>query len=480
MLKNNWLFIVFIIITAITSWFSIGFFHVDEHYQVLEFGGYKAGMVPQQDLPWEFPNAVRSSIQPFIVFLFIKALSIFHIGNPFIVTLLLRLLTAILSIFCFNLWRNHIKRLPDSKIYLKWYDAALLLWFIPFLSVRFSSEIIGGCLFFISLALVYGKNESSPWRFLIAGGLASLGFFIRFQTGFLIAGFLLFRVFDSRRNFINLAGYGLGFIAVTAMSVYLDYLFYNKWCFTPWNYFRENIIYAKAASFGIEPFYYYLPRILLNAVPFQGIFILGAFIIYLIKKFRDEISIGVLLFLAGHFITAHKEMRFMFPLIFILPFVFAYSMVWISQFHFSKSIYFKILVILTVITNLLLLPIVATRPADYQAAMQKAIYRAVGNDKAIVFYKNENPFARVLLKMNFYRNENMKLLPVDSLQQYSNGLKEKFLLVTTLNASSPLTDEPDWVCIYQNIPQWVLALNFNDWLSRTSVYRLYELKTEGT
>lgn len=480
MLKNNWLFIVFIILTAITSWCSVGFYQVDEHFQILEFGAYKAGWIPEQNLPWEFPNAMRSSIQPFIVFLIIKALSVFHSENPFTVALLLRFITATLSLICFSLWRNHTKRFADSKIYLKWFDAGLLFWFVPFQVVRFSSEICGGCLFFISLALVYDRNESSPGKFLMAGCLASLGFFIRFQTGFLIAGFLLYRIFSLRKNFTHLVWYGLGFIVVMAVSVYLDYLFYDRWCFTPWNYFLQNITYKRAAEFGTEPFYYYLLATLRDAVPLQGIFILGSFIIYTIKKFRNEISIAVLVFLAGHFVTAHKELRFMFSLVFILPFVFAYSMVWINQFRFSKTGYFKTLIILTAFTNAVMLPVVAIRPGDFQVALQQAIYRAVGNDKTIVFYKNKNPFLRVGLKMSFYENKMMKLLPLDSLPQYSaNDPEEKMLLVTTASASSPLKDEPDLRCLYQNIPQWILELNFKDVLSGTSVSRVYELKTEG-
>src|SRR6266446_1543215 len=269
-LKSNRLFLIYIILTAITAWFSIGFYHVDEHFQILEFGGWKAGWVPQQNLPWEFSSGMRSGIEPFIVFLLIKGLSIFHIENPFTVTLLFRVISAIMCITCFALWRNQIKGLTNSGSLLKWFDVALLLWFIPYLSVRYSSEIWGGCLFFISLALVYKKNESAPRHFLFAGCIASLAFFIRFQTALLIGGFLFYRIFNSQRNFRNLFWYAAGFILVIPVFVGLDSLFYHKLSFTPWNYFLENIIHHRAADFGTEPFYYYFIKVFRNAVPLQG------------------------------------------------------------------------------------------------------------------------------------------------------------------------------------------------------------------
>ncbi|HYV94807.1 MAG TPA: hypothetical protein VE978_23740 [Chitinophagales bacterium] len=472
-MKSNRQFFVYVIITAITAWFSVGFYQVDEHFQILEPGAWKSGWISQQDLPWEFFSAMRSSVEPTIIFLLIKGLSILKTENPFTVTLLFRLISAALSIICFTLWRNHVKRSADSSALLIWYDAALLLWFIPYMSVRFSLEIWGGCLFFISLALVYGKNESASRNFLIAGCVAALAFFIRFQTGLLIAGFLFFKVLHLKKNFRNLLWYGAGFILATAVNVFLDHWFYQKWCFTPWNYFLENIIHKHAAEFGHEPFYDYFFKVFKNAFPLQGILIIATFFIYLVRKFRDEVSMGVLFFLIGHLIIGHKEMRFIFPLIFILPFVFAHSMHWVSQFNFTKTIFYRVLMILTVVINLIMLVAVTVRPSDSQVSMQRALYNLIGHRPAAVFYEGENPFSRVGLTMNFYKNRNMKLLPVDSLSQYAEQTSEKILLVTN-SSSVPEKYPGNFRCVYQDIPQWILKLNYHDWVSKIKIIRVYE------
>ena len=476
--SNNRLFLIFIIITAITAWFSIGFYQVDEHFQILEFAGYKAGWFSSRYLPWEFRSQMRSSIEPYIVVLLIKGLRLIHVDNPFFVALLMRCITTAMCITCFLLWRNKIKESAISA-QLKWYDAALLLWFLPYVCVRFSSEIWGGCLVFISLALLYGRKDPPVRVFFLAGCLASLAFFIRFQTAFLIAGFLFYRIFISRIRLRDFLSYSAGFILIAAVNICLDSLFYHQWCLTPWNYFLENIIYGRAASFGIEPFYYYFYMPINHAGPLVGVGIMAVVITYLVRRIKDEISIGILFFLVAHMITGHKEVRFLYPILFVLPYLFVFFMEWIQQFPFTKSSFFRILIGLLVISNLMMLAAVTIKPADSQVALQQFLYRAIGNDRTTVIYEGHNPFSRAYLPMNFYKNKNMTLLSLDNLSEDPlEATDEKILVVSNIEASSPLKDEKNFRLIYQNVPAWLMKFDFNGWVSRTWVFRVYEMKVK--
>src|ERR1043165_5445637 len=100
MFRSKLLFIVFIISTITAAWFSIGFYQVDEHFQILEFGAYAAGKTQAANLPWEFSSAIRSALQPWLVYLVIEALNFFGTEDPFLAAFLLRILTAILCIAC--------------------------------------------------------------------------------------------------------------------------------------------------------------------------------------------------------------------------------------------------------------------------------------------------------------------------------------------------------------------------------------------
>ncbi|MFM8269732.1 MAG: hypothetical protein ACKN9V_06035, partial [Pseudomonadota bacterium] len=81
----------------IAAFFSIGFHHFDEHFQILEFAGSRLGLSSSSDLPWEYQAQMRSSFQPSIVLLVHKILAIFQSKDPFLAALILRLLSAVLS-----------------------------------------------------------------------------------------------------------------------------------------------------------------------------------------------------------------------------------------------------------------------------------------------------------------------------------------------------------------------------------------------
>jgi hypothetical protein len=47
-------FLSAMLIYAISAWFSTGFYHGDEHFQIIEFACHKMGSVSQDQLAWEF------------------------------------------------------------------------------------------------------------------------------------------------------------------------------------------------------------------------------------------------------------------------------------------------------------------------------------------------------------------------------------------------------------------------------------------
>jgi phosphatidylinositol glycan class B len=85
------------LVLVVTAYFSTGFHHWDEHFQILEFAGYKLGITPAKDLPWEFAARIRPALQPLIVVLSHHLFGLFGSSDPFAITFFLRLLSAALS-----------------------------------------------------------------------------------------------------------------------------------------------------------------------------------------------------------------------------------------------------------------------------------------------------------------------------------------------------------------------------------------------
>ena len=78
---ERYIFLVALVLYGVSAWFSMGFYHGDEHFQIIEFAAYKIGIVSQDDLAWEFDARVRPAIQPFIAFLVIKFLQLISIAD---------------------------------------------------------------------------------------------------------------------------------------------------------------------------------------------------------------------------------------------------------------------------------------------------------------------------------------------------------------------------------------------------------------
>lgn len=88
-----------------------------------------------------------------------------------------------------------------------------------------------------------------------------------------------------------------------------------------WNYFEENLLLGKSKSFGVEPWYCYIIQTFLQAIPpFSLAPILGTMIYQFM--FRKSITTWVVLpFLLVHFLIGHKEARFLYPILFLTPYM---------------------------------------------------------------------------------------------------------------------------------------------------------------
>ena len=82
-----------------TCWFSIGFKHGDEHFQIIEFAGHILGWNIDEAMSWEFHHRMRPSMQPFLTAIAIQTLGSLGITDPFTQAFLLRSLGACLLFF---------------------------------------------------------------------------------------------------------------------------------------------------------------------------------------------------------------------------------------------------------------------------------------------------------------------------------------------------------------------------------------------
>ena len=322
-----------IVIFAVTAWFSEGFIHPDEHFQILEFANYKLGRTPSADLQWEFPAELRPGLQPMLGFGFIRAAEAVGLASPFMQVFVIRLITGFLSLAVFLAWSRALRRLPESRQAgerLPWLVA--FLWFVPFLSVRFSSENLAALTFWAGLLLIirglFGIDVTRGRAALLSlagGSLLGLSFYFRFQMGFALVGaaaWIGWQLATRRQGRVpvrNLFLVLVGAAAAAALGTLADYWLYGELVFTPYRYLDTNLLHGKAAEFGASPWWWYFQRIGLREGPPIGLLLLGLAAVGLCSHRRHVMAWVFIPFVCGHLLIAHKELRFLFPM--LLPFL---------------------------------------------------------------------------------------------------------------------------------------------------------------
>ena len=482
---NNILFFS-LLVYLITAYSSIGYYHIDEHFQILEFSIYKLGSLPAEKLPWEFQEQMRPTIQPIIALVMIKILNAFSVFNPFLYALFLRLISAVAAWFVLYklsfLLINNFSFEISKKIFL---FLSLLLGFAPFINVRFSSENYSAITFLSALYLIikyrYIIAEKIQYKLIFTGLLLGFSFFFRFQIAFAIIGLGIWLLIINKTKWQNLTIIVLSGACAILICVLADSWFYGKFVFTPYNYFFANIVNHKAADFGVQPWWYYFSVFIHEvSLPF-GILLLLLFFIGLIKRPKDPIVWCLIPFLIAHFYIGHKEPRFLFPILFLFTYLTVFGIEYLVMISKAQK-YWRLIFILIVACNLPPLLYNMFSPADNGLYFYKYLYEKSPKSELVYISRESNTFNKWSLETNFYNSPNIKSIELKNDTDFTNYLNkcESDTLYVLEKEFISQRKYPGYTnkCIEMLYPNWVLKFNFNDWQSRTSISNIQELIKE--
>jgi len=314
-----------LVVYLVTAWFSEGFHHADEHFQILEFAGFKLGSTPADALAWEFREKIRPWLQPAIAYGVAGLAQRIGIESPFAWAFLLRVIAALLAccalvrmVRCSELWFT-------DAVLGKWVvGAACFLWFLPYLAVRYSSEGLASSLFAIGFSslILHAQGRRLPGLEILAAGLAmGLAFHARYQTAILIVSGLAWYFWRGKPKLADAAGLGIGLASGLAIGFFVDAWGYGEWTFAPWRYFSANLLEGKAAVFGTSPPWAYPGWFLTQALPPISAILLAGVLGCWIRRPGLSLTWITLPFVLVHSMIGHKELRFLFPIAIFLPFM---------------------------------------------------------------------------------------------------------------------------------------------------------------
>jgi phosphatidylinositol glycan class B len=479
----RYLFFLGLFVLVVAAYFSLGHYHPDEHFQILEFCNYKLGQTPAADLAWEFKAQIRPALQPAIAFVCIKCWQLLGVQNPFILAFLLRLLTALL------VWSIVVKmillQLHDFSNQLTkklFVGLHFLLWFMPLLLVRFSSENYASISLLLALYLIQkltlNGRVKSVFNLLLIGFLLSLAFYFRFQMAFAIIGLgswlLVFKKWNWKAWLVCIIG---GFLGI-GCNFLIDRWFYGTWVLTPYNYYIANIIEHRAEGWGVLPWWYYVAFVFLQAIPPISLCLLLLFVIGWKKSWKHFWVWILIPFLLAHFMVTHKEMRFLFPVVFAFIYLVTKGFDELIANDKWKRI-LKWVMPPIVGINLLVLMFRTCTPAQEAISYFQFFYQEAKKAPILVVTKKTTVYELVDVESHFYTSKNIqnKVLPSDSaITNFIEGSRLKTIYLFQRDVEVPATFRGyQTKQVYCLFPNWVLAFNPTNWQQRSHIWRVYQL-----
>jgi GPI mannosyltransferase 3 len=322
-----------LVLVMVTSYFSVTFFHPDEHYQVVELVGLKLGRTTETNLPWEFHERMRAWLQPAAYTAIARAAETIGLRDPFALAWLWRMASGLLA------WGAIRSMIRTS---LGWCDgrtsaivqirAIALLGFVPYLAVRTSSENVSCSLLTIGFCFWMGRLHagdraaggadrgsrstlSAPVAF-VGGGLFGLAFECRFQTAVLAAGLIAWLCVFRRLRPGGALSLAAGVIAALAVGLLVDRWGYGEWTFPAVHYFYRNVVDRIASrEFGVTPVYGYLYLLPSNIFGPVVVVLMAGLTLTWVRHPKHPLTWATLPYAFVHCALDHKEERFFFPIL---------------------------------------------------------------------------------------------------------------------------------------------------------------------
>jgi phosphatidylinositol glycan class B len=466
---------------------SSGFYHADEHFQIIEFMNYKLGRSAATDLPLEFGQMMRPWLLPAIFAGITSFLNTIGISNPFDWALTYRFFSSMLgwlsaaglSLCCF-VW------IPDRK-WRNWaVIGTLLIWYLPSLHARHSSENLGGSVFFIGLSLLILCSPAKlkfPERpdhipdavALISGALFGFAFEFRYQVGVMILGALLWLICMARVPFRSLLLLGVGILIPIGLGTLADYWGYGQWTCTPWNYLKYNIIENHVSDADTDPWWDYFRRAFTESWPILGFLTLLSFPIAWIRYPKHILTWSMLPLFVVHEIIGHKELRFLFPLAHAGGLLLVLSF---NGFPWTRNPFFAWPVRILLAWNIIGLIALSLTPAWMPVRFYQQLY-TFHPYRFQLYYKDDSFFNQGGAILNFYRPEDLPLTHIEKYEELVPILDSQeqpiWLFYPRLNLPEEAKMIRDLCQVeFSTLPHWVTeikALKINERMTNWTLFR---------
>jgi len=300
----------------------------DEIFQTQEPAhrlAYGPGMIT-----WEYRLGMRSWLLPGIISGIMKCTAWLGPGSSgyvFGIALFFSLLSLTVVWFAFSWCRKYF-----GMQYALLAAFTTTIWFelINF-GPRALIELIAGNLLLPAIylgSLEQDQKPGSKWRLLLVGLLLGLTVCLRIQFApvVLLAGLWIM----SRDWKVRLIPVVSGIFVVVFIFGILDAITWSFPFYSYYAYFQENILHHRAAEFGVLPWHYFFTTLFVHTGPLPIFALIGV---------RRSPILGwiCLAILLPHSLIAHKEFRYIYPVLPLMLTLAAIGLIDFLQFLERKT-----------------------------------------------------------------------------------------------------------------------------------------------
>jgi phosphatidylinositol glycan class B len=489
-----WSLAISVVLSLCAAWFSGCYFHPDEHFQILEFANWRCGASSINDLPWEFQRCARPALQVACVSLVRSTLALVGVADPFVEVRIVRIITALFSLFAALVVARFALRYIGVGRGGRWlFFLSNFAWFVPFLHCRFSAENSSGVLFALGAITwlnIFQKPSSRSVNIMafVAGILLGLAFICRVQIGLAIGGLAAWNILINRPSLRGALLSTLGFAIALAGGLLIDHWFYGRWVITLFNYLKVNIVEGAANGFGMSPWWYYFSQYFRILIPPFSLLVYGALIFACMRAWRNPLVWISVMFVAGHSIVAHKEIRFLVPMLYIVPTVFIIGLQqmpllwrrWCDNHRVTRLVVQSYLIF-----NMLPLIVFSFTPPRKNIVLYRWLYRQSQTSQLHLSTFDDTPYKMGSLNVNYYRAPNVIVDTLPSAAALKTLVDSSsstvYLFVRALNPPDSVAKIGiTYTLKVRTLPPWLLQLNIGNWVDRVRVWSIYQCSTPQT
>jgi hypothetical protein len=462
---------------VLTAWCSLGYHQLDEHFQILEMLDYHLGHTPREGLPIDFAQQVRPFFAIAPMYVIARGVQVFG-DSPIVLERVLRFVAAGLGFATTLALAARLRsELKTSRARVAGTAFLLLFWPILYTHARLSAEPWGSNAFYAGLLLLpLASNRTPPraaLRELGAGLFFGAAFHLRYHLGVAMVGcFVLWLI--ERRSIAFFVRVAAGFAITFALGVLADRWGYGTWAFPAWNYFQSQIIRRDVELAGISPWWFYFEDITLTLVPPFGALVIAVVGWFGWKHPRHPFVLPGALFFVVHCLIRHKELRFLTPLLPLVPWSIAYALDAIDRAWLRRT------VLAYAIVSALVAPAMLLRRANfpqYYFEYVDAHFWETGYD---VVWHGRPPMQLADIPVYYYRPTRYAETELDSLDDLPLVLATRRREVLLFEASFRTTEFVEEHCdlLVRTVPDYLYRREIIDAIDPTVEWSLYRCRDD--